>query len=361
MKDLSFLDKLKVLVDVSSSSGLCIASIVILVFLAIIMLTTSKKNSKQTKLFYILIYIALLVVMLIQYGSSFSTMFDYMMNNLFIAVYFPNLAIYLAAIIATNIILWKTIFNFKEDRLLKVVNTIIYCIMHYLLVLIMNVVTSSGINVFDNSSVYSNNQALALIGLSSTIFMIWIIFIIIYKIIRSSQKNKENEVVRPILPSNIIETAVPKKVREIIEYKEINMPILPSNILEIVAPRKVREVVKYKEVERPKFSSNIEEVEAPEIVKDMRPKIKPNIDLSTEKDSELEKYENMLTLDDYKRVLDILKNNKVPDDTITIDNNIGNESSSENKNTINITNESDITYSYEANTTKTVLDQLLNL
>ena len=57
MKDLSFLDKLKVLVDVSSSSGLCIASIFILLFLAFVMLTTSKKNSKQTKKLYLIIYI----------------------------------------------------------------------------------------------------------------------------------------------------------------------------------------------------------------------------------------------------------------------------------------------------------------
>ena len=57
MKDLSFLDKLKVLVDVSSSSGLCIASIFILLFLAFVMLTTNKKNSKQTKKLYLIIYI----------------------------------------------------------------------------------------------------------------------------------------------------------------------------------------------------------------------------------------------------------------------------------------------------------------
>ena len=230
MKDLSFLDKLKVLVDVSSSSGLCIASIFILLFLAFVMLTTNKKNSKQTKKLYLIIYIILIVVMLIQYSSSLSTMFDYMMNNLFIAIYFPNLAIYLAAIIATNIILWKTIFNFKEDKLLKVVNTIIYSIMHYLLILILNVVNSNGLDVFNNASVYENNDALALIGLSSTIFMIWIIFMVIYKIIRGRQKQYEEQYIKnkqPIrtkLPSNIIEVAVPKRVKEVIKIREEVVP-----------------------------------------------------------------------------------------------------------------------------------------
>lgn len=333
MKDLSFLDKLKVLVDVSSSSGLCIASIFILLFLAFIMLTTNKKNSKHTKRFYLIIYIILIVVMLIQYSSSLSTMFDYMMNNLFIAIYFPNLAIYLAAIIATNIILWKTIFNFKEDKLLKVVNTIIYSIMHYLLILILNVVNSNGLDVFNNASVYENNDALALIGLSSTIFMIWIIFMVIYKIIRGRQKQyeeqsiKDEQPIRTKLPSNIIEVAVPKRVKEVIKIRE--------------------EVV-------PKI------VQEPSIV-----------DFYKQDQDEIEKYENMLTLDDYKTVLQLLKNNK---SNLTIENTEDeyyeketyvNESSVEYENKANTINNFNDNYYYEDNyddiVEQPMLDKLLNL
>lgn len=333
MKDLSFLDKLKVLVDVSSSSGLCIASIFILLFLAFTMLTTNKKNFKQTKRFYLIIYIILIVVMLIQYSSSLSTMFDYMMNNLFIAIYFPNLAIYLAAIIATNIILWKTVFNFKEDKLLKVVNTIIYSIMHYLLILILNVVNSNGLDVFNNASVYENNDALALIGLSSTIFMIWIIFIVIYKIIRGRQKQyeeqsiKDEQPIRTKLPSNIIEVAVPKRVKEVI---------------------KIREEVVPKPIQEPGI-----------------------VDFYKQDQDEIKKYENMLTLDDYKTVLQLLKNNK---SSLIIENNedeyyeeetYSNDSMVEYENKANATNNFNDNYYYEDNIDDIVeqpmLDKLLNL
>ena len=333
MKDLSFLDKLKVLVDVSSSSGLCIASIFILLFLAFVMLTTSKKNSKQTKKLYLIIYIILIVVMLIQYSSSLSTMFDYMMNNLFIAIYFPNLAIYLAAIIATNIILWKTIFNFKEDKLLKVVNTIIYSIMHYLLILILNVVNSNGLDVFNNASVYENNDALALIGLSSTIFMIWIIFMVIYKIIRGRQKQYEEKYIKNKQP---------------IRTK------LPSNIIEVAVPKRVKEVIKIREEVVPKI------VQEPSIV-----------DFYKQDQDEIEKYENMLTLDDYKTVLQLLKNNK---SNLTIENTEDeyyeketyvNESSVEYENKANTINNFNDNYYYEDNyddiVEQPMLDKLLNL
>lgn len=356
MKDLSFLDKLKVLVDVSSSSGLCIASIFVIVFLAFMMITTNKRNSKQTKIFYSIIYIILIIVMFIQYGSSFSTMFDYMMNNLFIAIYFPNLAIYLAAIIATNIILWKTVFNFKEDKLLKVINTIIYSIMHYLLILILNVVNSSEIDVFDNASVYSNNDALALIGLSSTIFMVWIIFIIIYKIIRGRQKSYE--ICKPIkkrLPSNIIEVAVPKVVKEVIKIKEeivkTEEPVkkLPPNILEVAVPKEVKEVIKIREEVVPKV------VEQPSIV-------------NFYQQEELKKYENMLTLDDYKTVIEILKNSKkssiVSDNIISVDNkevNTNYENNYTNTTSLNTIEDSYYDNDYEEEVQQSVLDQLLNL
>ena len=333
MKHLSFLDKLKVLVDVSSSSGLCIASIFILLFLAFVMLTTNKKNSKQTKKLYLIIYIILIVVMLIQYSSSLSTMFDYMMNNLFIAIYFPNLAIYLAAIIATNIILWKTIFNFKEDKLLKVVNTIIYSIMHYLLILILNVVNSNGLDVFNNASVYENNDALALIGLSSTIFMIWIIFMVIYKIIRGRQKQYEEKYIKNKQP---------------IRTK------LPSNIIEVAVPKRVKEVIKIREEVVPKI------VQEPSIV-----------DFYKQDQDEIEKYENMLTLDDYKTVLQLLKNNK---SNLTIENTEDeyyeketyvNESSVEYENKANTINNFNDNYYYEDNyddiVEQPMLDKLLNL
>lgn len=268
MADISFFEKLKVLVDVSSSSGLCIASIFIILFMAFIMITTNRKNSKGTKLFCGVVYAALIILILIQYGTSLSSMFDYMMNNFFIVVYFPNLAIYLAAIIATNIILWKTIFNFKEDKLLKIINTIIYSIMHYLLVLILNVVTSNKLNVFDQSSVYSNNSALALIGLSSTIFIVWIIFIIIYKIIRSRQKGK-------ITNSNV----VTNKYKKELTIRNVSTP----NIIKGNIPKKKLQAREVKQTSLIDFY---------------------------EEDKLIDKYSNMLTLEDYKLVLDLLENNK---------------------------------------------------
>lgn len=328
MKDMSFIEKLKVLADVSSSSGICIASIFIILFVAITLLSINKKNTKKVKIAFILSYIVLITVMLFVYQTSLSSMFDYMMNNFFIVVYFPNLAIYLAAIIASNIIVWKTVFNKKKDNVLKTINVVMYSLMHYLLILILNTISKAKLDVFDNSSVYGNEKALALIGISSTIFIIWIVFMIIYSIIRSRQGVNDNVEVKEIvkvktvyknkLPANILEVAKPKQVREVVKYK------LPSNIIETIAPAVAKEVKKYQ------LPKNTGVIRAPKVIKDygikqiVAPKLanvvnikkaefntKKHVklmDFTTVEEKEIKQYDNILSLDDYKTVLDLLKN-----------------------------------------------------
>lgn len=277
MVQASFSDKLKVLVDVSSSSGICIASIFLLIFVGALFITTNKKNAKNSKKLYLSIYVLLIVIMLIKYYSSLTNMWEYMMNNFFIGFYFPNLAIYLAAIILTNIILWNTIFNFKEDKLLKYVNTTVYCMIHYLLILILNVVSTNKLDVFDQSSIYKNTDASALISLSSTIFIIWICFMIVYKIIRKTQK--KNEKVR-----------IP--VRRIIRYKKK----MPANYASIKLPStlvgkagRIRPAAAYVQPDLLEFYKQPEEVK---------------------QDESLKEYESMFTLEDYKKMIEILKSGK---------------------------------------------------
>ncbi len=262
MSKLSLFDKLKVLVDVTSSSSLFVIALLLLVSLAYLFVTTNKKNAKSSKFTYSFIYLIIIIITTVLYKDSLSKMFDYMMNNFFIAIYFPNLAIYFAAIIISNIILWISIFNFKISKIIKYINTVIYCIIHYLLILIINIITTNKLDVFTQSSVYQNDQALALIELSSSIFVIWILLLGIYKLIRIYQTRKMHQEE----PTTIVEKT-PKKT-------------LPINVIEVDYPKYVVDTKKDKVKEEQK------------------------------KQDELTYFENMLTLEDYKLVLSILKNQK---------------------------------------------------
>ena len=183
MTKMSFIDKLGVLVEVSKNSNLFIVAVFMLGIIGYLLYNINKKNMKNAKRIYLGAALVILVITLVVYHDSIAKMFDYMMNNFFIAVYFPNVAIYLAALIITNIILYISIFNYKVSNLIKNINIIVYCILNYILILILNVVVSKKLDVFTQASIYQNKQAQALIELSSVIFIVWILFLIVYRII----------------------------------------------------------------------------------------------------------------------------------------------------------------------------------
>lgn len=301
MSKLSLFDKLKILIDVTSSSGLFIMVLLLVVSMGYIFVTTNKKNAKSSKIVYLIIYALILITTGVIYSSSLGKMFDYMMNNFFVAVCFPNLAIYFAAIITTNIILWVSMFNFKVTKLIKKINVVVYSIMTYLLILIINVITTKKLDVFSQKSVYENKQALGLIGLSSTIFVLWIVFLVIYKLIRMYQTRNEPKNVKiikkRIIPKNINVVKHPTEVNSIMDNK-----LLPENINVLNNPDTIK--LETKEILTPEkpvlVPENITIVKHPEAIKETTKTVY----------KETPTMDEMFSVDDYKLVLKLLKEYK---------------------------------------------------
>lgn len=258
MTKMSFTDKLGVLLNVINSSKEYILIFFVLLFIGYVILSTNNKKSKKMKNVFLMIYLFIIGSIIYMYHTNLSNMFDYMMNNLFIVIYFPNLAVYLAAIITTNIIMWISIFSNKTPNFIKNINVALYSMITYLLILILNVIKENKLDVFTQSSIYGNATAQALIELSSILFIIWIAFLTIYKIIKTI-------IVRPK------EISVQQKVeRQVIERK---------------APKPYRQI------------------QPPYIVK-------ANMNTIKVEKNESQKYDDLLTLDDYKLLLNILREQK---------------------------------------------------
>lgn len=140
-----------------------------------------------------------------------------MMDNLFVVIFFPNLAVYLVAIIITNIILWISIFSFKSAKPIRNLNIIVYSIMTYLMLLILNVINENKLDIFSQESIYGNKQVSALIDISSFIFVLWIIFLVVYKIILIYLKKN--------YAPNVKKVVIKKKVKILPEnYQPLNIP-----------------------------------------------------------------------------------------------------------------------------------------
>lgn len=270
MMKMSFIDKINILINIVSSSKKY-ALIFFILLLICYILTTKKNKAKHTKRIVFIIYILIIGMILYNYRNNLSNMLDYMMNNLFIIIYFPNLAIYLAAIITTNIILLISVFNSKIPKLLRNINVSVYCIMMYFLVLILNIIKDNNLDVFTQSSVYGNQNAQALIELSSSVFVVWIMFLITYKIIKSIIVKPKNQLKET---TNEVKEQVPP-------LKQVSVPVSV--------------------IEKP-----YRKIQAPYIAKTGNNTIK----IEKIENPEIKKYDDLLTLDDYKLLLNILKEEK---------------------------------------------------
>ena len=338
MSKLSLLDKLKVLSDVTSSSGLFAVAILLFVVFFYLMITTNTKTKKVSKISCIAIYGSIIIVTLVFYREQLFSLFDYMMDNFFIAVYFPNLAIYFAAIVTTNIILLVSIFNRKVTKWIRTINTLVFCVIHYLLVLIINIITTNKLNIFEQTSIYENQNAQALIELSSSIFMIWILFLIVYKIIRSYQKSQAEQVEQP--EKIIIKEPAPPvvKTETVIKRKipdSIKMIDSPSMILGNIKKqeesfvqennyRKPESIEKKQNTASANDNSYLFDIPDPILTPEPQfldvmlknqqqeqtkqtPVKEERKAPSKKRSKELDILDGLLTLDDYKRVLSILK------------------------------------------------------
>ena len=298
MSKLSLLDKLSLFIDAAKDSLWSVLILLILIVLVYLFSKTDKKTMKRNKIIYIGFSLLVLILLFIFYFPSIGKIFDNMMNNLFIVIYFPNLAVYFAAIIATSIILWISLFNYKTSQIIKRVNLVMYLIINYLFALVLYTINNNKLDIFNTESIYTNKQATALIELTSILFVVWIIFLIVYKLVLIYLRRDYRPQVKKVL--------VKKEVKK-----------LPENYINIEVPNMV-----YGNISKPKKEEkNYTYTNAPSMVYG-NVKVKPYIEIEAPKvvygtipkkysiDNKIKVYEDMLTLEDYKLLLKLLKEQK---------------------------------------------------
>ena len=174
--------------------------------------------------------------------------------------------------------------------------------MNYLFGLLLYVIKTNKLDIFSGESIYTNSEATALIELSSIIFIVWILFLMIYKLILFFLRKDYKE-----------------KVKKVIVKKEVKK--LPENFENIIIPEKVYinkpSMIKeednklYTEIDYPKLvysdmfmktdNKNYINIEVPNTVYGNNKK---------KTYEETKAYEDMLSVEDYKLLLKLLLKEK---------------------------------------------------
>lgn len=224
---LSFLDKLEILKKIIMSNSYLFVIFLSFIFIAIILLNLKKLDKNMLIASSIGIYIIIIMCIFIEYKQTFYGIIDYLVNDVFFNILFPSIATYALTIIISNIIIIKSIFNKKTASAIRKINILVYCFLSLILFLVLNFIKSNHIDVYSSLSVYSNKELFVLIELNMGIFMIWILSLGIYYLIKKKiAKDFSNEPVNVSLNEKI---ALEIEKEEIKEEKEVK-PILNNNI-----------------------------------------------------------------------------------------------------------------------------------
>lgn len=157
-----------------SSSFFFYTAVSILVFFVLKHLIISNGGEMSKKIYYGY-SAAVFSLFIIIYSDSILKLWDKLMDNLFLNIYFPSLGIYIGIIIISIVMLITSIIKKKISKITKKINIISSISLLFLFFLSLDTIVSNNIDISSDTFLYTNNKLLALIEVSTGIFALWMI------------------------------------------------------------------------------------------------------------------------------------------------------------------------------------------
>lgn len=212
MEQLSFFEKLGVL-----GSNILAHPLFILLLLSPIVIIAL--NKKITKKFIIAIYIAIILVVLFVGNATLFSLLDNMIDGLFMVLYFPNFITLFIVVVVSAIIMLITFLRKKMLKVNKVINITGFAIVQTIFCLILIVVQSNEIDIYEENALYTNSDVLTLMQLLMGAFALQILGILIFTAIEKiteklDAKDNEEKVYRNIEKAKELNFEAPEMLFE---------------------------------------------------------------------------------------------------------------------------------------------------
>lgn len=297
MQRLSFFEKLEVLFQNVLAHPLFICVLLLPVLLILF-------NKKITKKIIVLIYVGVLAIILFIGNTTIFSLFDNLVDGIFMALYFPNFITLFVVEVASAIICLITFLKKNITKVSKVINVTGFAIIQTIFALILTVVQANDIDIYQENALYASNDVLTLMQLLMGAFALQIITLLVVKGIEkvtAKLDGTESEIIEKhtiklpegrITHANLKDKVIVRK-KEVIKEKEIIVkepevkidPIKPQKPLDKsllkgikIEPLNINdEIIKEKNKPKP-----IIKKETTEVLQDIKPKIippKPNAPL----------------------------------------------------------------------------------
>lgn len=251
MVEYTLLEKIKTLFNLITDSPLFLI-LLFGILLMIIDIMFISKTDKKTKIIYAVVSLIIIILFMNSYLGSLFSIFDVIAKNIVSIIYFPTMLQYILMLIISLIILIISITSKKLNLIIKRVNILVLIVNTFLFFLIIDQINNNNIDLASKVSIYSNSILMILLELSITIFIIWMIGLMLYKIIKKLSIKSDKELVtldpqtfyeEPVKPISYEELQLPRRKEE--EYiNQINKTEKLFTLDEYKQMKKILELIK---------------------------------------------------------------------------------------------------------------------
>lgn len=183
MSDLSFLERFSAVSRVVFSSPFFIFLFAFMILTIVVFSVYGATKSKVSKIICFISYLLILSFLIIKYGKLILTLLDTFVDQIFVAIYFPNLITYICMVVVAILLMIFTIFTKKLKGFIRICNIFSFTVILFLFILTIDLINKSGLDVYDKTILYSNETLMILIQASMATFVVWVSLLIINLVI----------------------------------------------------------------------------------------------------------------------------------------------------------------------------------
>ena len=237
----SLIEELQILYKIfTSNKYFLVITVVSIISLILLLIFSRLHNKRLLKRTMLIMYLGVTLTLIILYHNEIFIFLDYLVNNIFILLFFPNVAVYTIVVIVVNILMLRTILNKNYEKVLKIINLIFFIIFNIIFYLIIDNVISNKVDIYNGLNVYTNSNLMVLIQVSMYLFILWMVVILISKVsknilvpntLRSKVRVPSNYLPNTYSnPNPVIKKLKPKKVMSDIPEITPNTIIVTNDV-----------------------------------------------------------------------------------------------------------------------------------
>lgn len=233
MIPMSIIEKLKTIFDIVSSSSFFFIALIIAAILLILVIINLKKYKKVNTKLFVISWLFITIVLVIKYYKFIIALADSFIENIFMAIYFPNLAIFTIVLLITNISLFHSVLKKDKDMVYRIIQITTAILIDFLFILILDTIVKNNIDIYSQTEVYQNTNLFVLLESSMAIFTIDVALNVIIFIIKKLLNYKKQPTKQELSQQNI-STQTTQQQTSVVEQPKPNVLTIPTQVTQSI-------------------------------------------------------------------------------------------------------------------------------